>query len=309
MNLAIETIGLVKRYGRVTVLDGVSLSVPEGAVYGFLGPNGAGKTTTVRSLLGLTSVDAGVIRILGHDMVRERLAALAQVGALVERPSLYDHLSGQANLELTAIMLGLPKAAVGAALAVVDLERAARKKVAVYSLGMRQRLALARAILGSPRLLMLDEPTNGLDPDGIAKMRDLIRELPARMNGTVFVSSHLLSEIEQIASHVGVMRGGRLVFEGPVARLVGRTASIRIVVDDGERARSIVAAAGAEVASIDGNCLRVRLAEASDLTQASQRINLALNSAGIGVSTIAPDRITLEQAYHHLTERTSRETA
>nr|WP_206543602.1 ATP-binding cassette domain-containing protein [Sphingomonas sanguinis] len=198
--MAIETEHLTKRYAGRSVVDDVALRVPMGCVYGFLGPNGAGKTTTMRLLLGLLRADAGTIRLVGHDLVRRRRDALAQVGAFVESASLYDHLTGRANLDITRRLLGLPAGEIDRVLEIVEMRDAAPARTGTYSLGMKQRLALARAMLGSPRLLLLDEPTNGLDPDGIVAMRLLIRALPARIGGTVFVSSHLLTEVEQMGS-------------------------------------------------------------------------------------------------------------
>jgi ABC-2 type transport system ATP-binding protein len=222
-DLAIETTGLTKRFGDHAAVDGVDLAVPRGAVYGFLGPNGSGKTTTIRMLLGLASATAGEIRVLGRDMPRHVSDVLPRVGALVEGPAFYPFLSGAANLHrLDTANLQAPggtrRARVAAALESVGLTHAARKKVHAYSLGMKQRLGLANALLSPRELLVLDEPTNGLDPQGTREVRHLIRSLAER-GSTVFVSSHLLAEIEQICTHVAVMSTGRLVAQGTLDEL------------------------------------------------------------------------------------------
>lgn len=299
MGLAIETLGLVKRFGRTNVLHGVDLAVPEGCVYGFLGPNGAGKSTTMRALLGLIRADAGTIRLLGHDLRRDRRAALRHVGSLIEQPALYDHLSGTDNLRLTRILLGLPPGEEGRVLEVVGLAQAGRKLVGSYSLGMKQRLAIARAIMGTPRLLLLDEPTNGLDPDGIIAMRDLIRDLPNRIGGTVFVSSHLLVEIEQTASVAGLMQGGRLVLQDKVSALLGAQSILRVTLDDPVRGAAVLAAAGLSGAVIDGASLVMPMARHDVALPAA--INRVLVEAGLAVSALERERPNLEQVYRRAT--------
>jgi len=216
---AVLTRGLTKRFGAVTAVSDVALEVPRRCVYGFLGLNGAGKTTTIRMLLGLVRPTQGEIEILGFPMPARRRDVLARVGAVVEAPTLYAHLTGVENLELTRRLIGAGKPSIPRALDIVDMSPPARRLVGKYSTGMRQRLGIANALLGSPELLILDEPSNGLDPSGIEALRKLIRELPSRMNATVLVSSHILSEIEQIADHVGILHEGRLVLQGPLAPL------------------------------------------------------------------------------------------
>ncbi len=299
MGLAIETLGLVKRFGRTTVLDGVDLAVPEGCVYGFLGPNGAGKSTTMRALLGLIRADAGTIRLLGHDLRRDRRGALRNVGSLIEQPALYDHLSGTDNLRLTRILLGLPPGEEGRVLEVVGLAQAGRKLVGSYSLGMKQRLAIARAIMGTPRLLLLDEPTNGLDPDGIIAMRDLIRDLPNRIGGTVFVSSHLLVEIELTASVAGLMQGGRLVLQDKVSALLGSQSILRVTLDDPVRGAAVLAAAGLPGAVIERSSLVMSIARHDPALAAA--INRVLVEAGLAVSALERERPNLEQVYRRAT--------
>ena len=198
--------------------------MPEGSIYGFLGPNGAGKSTTLKMLLGLVRPTAGEIQVLGREMNRaNRLAVLRQVGSLIESPSYYGHLTGEENLRIVQTLRGVPERNIREVLQIVRLDGQRGKKVAHYSLGMKQRLGLAAALLGYPRLLILDEPTNGLDPAGIQEMRELIQSLPGRFGMTVVVSSHLLSEIDQIADTVGIIREGELVFQDTLAALHGRS--------------------------------------------------------------------------------------
>ena len=220
----IETHDLCKQYGTALRVAHVDLSVPEGSIYGFLGPNGAGKSTTLKMLLGLVRPTAGEIQVLGREMNRaNRLAVLRQVGSLIESPSYYGHLTGEENLRIVQTLRGVPERNIREVLQIVRLEGQRGKKVAHYSLGMKQRLGLAAALLGYPRLLILDEPTNGLDPAGIQEMRELIQSLPGRFGMTVVVSSHLLSEIDQIADTVGIIREGELVFQDTLAALHGRS--------------------------------------------------------------------------------------
>ena len=223
MNI-IETHDLCKQYGNVLRVAHLSLSVPEGSVYGFLGPNGAGKSTTLKLLLGLVRPTAGGIRILGKNLDgANRLAVLRQVGSLIESPSYYGHLTGEENLRIVQTLRGVPERNVREVLQIVRLDGQRGKKVAHYSLGMKQRLGLAAALLGYPRLLILDEPTNGLDPAGIQEMRELICDLPGRFGMTVVVSSHLLSEIDQMADHVAIIREGELVFQDTLEVLHSRS--------------------------------------------------------------------------------------
>ena len=212
----IEVNSLARRFGKVQALDGVNLRVPRGSIYGFLGPNGAGKTTTIRILLGLLRPHAGEVRLLGYPIPAQRLVALRRVGTLVENPSLYPHLTGYENLELLRRMIDATPAQVQRALSIVGLDapRDAHRAVRGYSQGMRQRLGIAMALLPVPELLILDEPTNGLDPAGIHEMRELIRRLPEQEGVTVFLSSHLLSEVEQLATRIGIIAQGRTIFEG-----------------------------------------------------------------------------------------------
>ena len=216
----VQTRGLCKQYGKVLRVNRLDLQIPEGAIYGFLGPNGAGKSTTLKMILGLVRPTAGSISVFGKEVNgHNRLDMLKQVGSLIESPSYYGHLTGEENLKVVQTLRGVPEKDVYEVLEIVRLEGQRSKKVAHYSLGMKQRLGLAAALLGFPRLLILDEPTNGLDPAGIQEMRELICSLPARFGMTVLVSSHLLSEIDQMADHVGIIREGELVFQDTLEAL------------------------------------------------------------------------------------------
>lgn len=220
MEYAVTTTGLCKEYaGRAAVQD-LDLCVPYGSVYGFIGPNGAGKTTTMKLLLGLLHPTAGSIHVLDEALTpQNRLKILSHTGSLIESPSYYAHLTAAENLQLVAGLKGAEPRDVARVLDIVRLTPDARRKVGQFSLGMRQRLGIAMALLGWPTLLILDEPTNGLDPAGIQEMRALIAEMPRRYGATVLISSHLLSELEQVVDHVGILDKGRLLFQGPLAEL------------------------------------------------------------------------------------------
>lgn len=220
MEPVIVTEGLSKQYGKLLRVNRLNLSVPEGAIYGFLGPNGAGKSTTLKMLLGLVHPTAGEIHILGQRMERQnRLQILQQVGALIEMPSYYGHLTGEENLRILQKLRDVPDRNVREVLKIVRLNEHKNKKVSQYSLGMKQRLGLAGALLAFPKLLILDEPTNGLDPAGIQELRELICSLPERYDMTVVLSSHLLSEIDQMADVVGIIGEGNLIFQDTLTRL------------------------------------------------------------------------------------------
>ncbi|MEU5876321.1 ABC transporter ATP-binding protein [Spirillospora sp. NPDC047279] len=286
----IVTRSLTKRYGRITAVNEVDLDVREGDRYGLLGPNGSGKTTLVRMILGLVYATAGEIEVLGRPIPKHTGEVLREVGALVEGPGAYGHLSGRANLVLLDAAGpggGGPRAArrrrVEEALERVGLSGVDDRAVKTYSLGMRQRLGLAAALLHEPRLLVLDEPTNGLDPQGIREVRDLLEELNA--NGTtIFLCSHLLGEVEQLCTRVGVMDGGRLVLEEEMDEL--RTPTGRIVVETPD-ADEVVALLDGGVEHRDGDRLLVRGADAAEL-------NARLNRQGLRISEIQVQRRSLE---------------
>jgi ABC-type multidrug transport system ATPase subunit len=217
--MVIQTEGLTFNFGSQTVVKSLSLQVPEGSIYGFLGPNGAGKTTTIKLLLNLLHSQEGSIKIFGLDFQANRTEILAQVGSLIEQPAIYGHLTGRENLRNRAILLQVSEKRVDEMLKLVRLSQAGNKKASNYSLGMKQRLGIALALLSDPKLLMLDEPTNGLDPNGIIEIRELLKELVSKHNKTVFISSHLLGEIERMATHVGIINNGELLFQGPITDL------------------------------------------------------------------------------------------
>ena len=295
--LAIETRGLTRRFGARTAVDAISMTVPDRSVYGFLGRNGAGKTTTLKMLLGLLKPPAGSAFVCGFDVARDRIAAARRIGALLEAHGLYPNLSGRENLDLTRTLLGLPATEVDRALEVVEMSEHARRRVSDYSLGMRQRLGLARAMLGAPPVLVLDEPTNGLDPDGIADMRRFLKALPDRTGATVLLSSHLLGEIEQTATHVGIVHEGRLVLEGDLASIKADQApEIALRVDDPVRAARVLRDHDLTVTEA-GDELIARLRPGYDHDSAVAGLNRALVSAGVGVFAVGARTRSLEGIY------------
>ena len=294
-DLVIETTELTKRYGeRVVAVDGLNLRVRRGEVYGFLGPNGAGKTTTLRMLLGLVRPTSGSALVLGATPGSP--AGLAGIGALVETPSLYPFLSGRDNLGVLARHAGVPAARVEVVLEEVELTEWAADRVSTYSLGMKQRLGVAAALIKDPQLLILDEPTNGMDPAGMAEMRTFIRVL-GRGGRTVLLSSHLMTEVEQICDRVGVIRAGRLVGQGTVHELRGRE-SLRVRAQPLDAAERLLATLPEveDVAAVDGG-LRVTADPA-----VAAAINQALVQAGIAVSELRPEQASLEEVFLELTQ-------
>ena len=300
MSAAIETTELSRRFQRHLAVDAVSMTVPEQAVYGFLGRNGAGKTTTLKMLLGLIRPSGGTARICGVDVGADRLGAARKVGALLEAHGFYGNLSGRENLDLTRSLIGLPRTEIDRVLEVVEMTEHGGRRVSDYSLGMRQRLGLARAMLGAPPVLILDEPTNGLDPDGIADMRRFLGELPARTGATVLLSSHLLGEIEQTATHVGIIHQGRLVLEGELARLKAELApEVTVETDDPARAAELAGARGFTVAQAADRIV-ASLKPGEDARAASAALNRALVEADIAVFAIGPRARTLEGIYREV---------
>ena len=290
----IETEALTKRYGgAIVAVDALDLRVRRGEVYGFLGPNGAGKTTTLRMLLGLIRPTSGTATVLGASPGAP--AALARIGAMVEAPGLYPYLSGRDNLRVLAGHAGAAPERVGAVLAETGLSDRAGDRARTYSMGMKQRLGVAAALLKDPELLILDEPTNGLDPAGMAEMRAFIRSL-AKGGRTVVLSSHLMGEVEQVCDRVGVIRDGVLVAEGTVEELRGR-ASLRVRAEPiGEAARLVALLPEVAEVATDGALLDVR----ADV-DAAAGINRALVTAGIEVSEITQRRASLEDVFLELT--------
>lgn len=227
MNI-IETENLTKSYADFIAVSGVNLHIPQGAVYGFLGPNGAGKSTTMKMFLGLTKPTNGSFTIDGKKYPDSRVQILKEIGSFIEAPAFYGNLSGEENLEIIRKILGLPKSSVAEALEIVGLTQFKKRLAKKYSLGMKQRLGLASALLGKPPILILDEPTNGLDPVGIHEIRTLIRSFPEKWGCTVLVSSHLLSEIELMADTVGILNHGHMLFEGTLEQLKFNAVLLRI---------------------------------------------------------------------------------
>ncbi len=293
-DVVLRTRGLTKRFGKRRAVDGLDLEVRRGQVFGFLGPNGAGKTTTIRMLVGLVRPNDGDAELFGVSIRRRRLEALQRVGAMVETPAFYDHLSGQRNLELlSALSGGATRGRIRETLRIVGLFGRERDKVGTYSHGMKQRLGLAHALLPHPELLILDEPATGLDPEGLREVRDLIGRLGSE-GLTIFLSSHLLHEVEQTCTHVGIIREGRLVASGSVAELLGgEKQTATVVVDDPQRAADVLGDQPfVTVAALGDGRLRVvgdpdRLADA----------NALLVSQGLRVSAIIPERTSLEEMY------------
>ncbi len=219
MENMIETHDLTKSYSDFTAVSGLNLHIQKGRIYGFLGPNGAGKSTTMKMFLGLTKPTSGTFVINGKSYPKDRMEILREIGSFIEAPAFYGNLSGEENLDILRKILGLPKKSVRDALETVGLYEHRKRSARKYSLGMKQRLGLAGALLGQPPILILDEPTNGLDPAGIHEIRTLIRSLPQQYDCTVLVSSHLLSEIELMADDIGILNHGRLLFEGTLSAL------------------------------------------------------------------------------------------
>lgn len=293
----ITTSGLTKRFGSTTVVDGLDLRVPEGVVYGFLGPNGSGKSTTMKMLLSLLVPTTGEIEIFGRPMNRgTRRELLAHIGSLIEAPSVYGHLTGAENMRIVQRLLGLTDAQVTNALATVRLEQHRDKLVRNYSLGMKQRLGIAMALARSPRLLILDEPTNGLDPAGIEEVRELLVSLAAD-GVTVMVSSHLLAEMEKMAQVLGIIDHGRLVFQGTRAELFER-ALPDLVIDtpDTDLAARVLAEHSPQ--RVDGG---LRLVDLS--TDATAAGVAALVGAGVAVHEVRREQQSLEDVFIEITGR------
>ena len=296
MSNAVETHALKRRFGDNWAVDGVDLQVPDRSVYGFLGENGAGKTTTIRLLLGLLRPSGGSAAIFGCDVARDRREAARLVGALVEIPSHYDHLTGRENLDISRRLLGIERSEIDRVLDIVDLSRDADRRAGGYSLGMRQRLGVARALLGRPRLLILDEPTNGLDPNGIRDMRALIAGLPEQEGVTVLVSSHVLAEVERFATHLGLMHRGKLLMQGPIGELQARRGNrIRIDVDKPDAAMALLASAGISAERQGGSVVVEQ--SAGSIAADAARLNALLVGHGIAVSGLAVSRPTLEELF------------
>ncbi len=295
MTLAIQSDGLSRRFGKLPAVEGLDLRVPEGTITAFLGPNGAGKTTTIRLLLGLLKPTSGTCEVLGHRP--GEVEALRQLGAMVESPSLYGHLTGFENVEITRLMRGGVRSETDRVLEVVGLTRDAHRVVQQYSLGMRQRLAMALALFGSPRLLVLDEPTNGLDPSGIQEIRELIRQVPKQTGAAVFLSSHILAEVEQVASNLVVIHRGVLRYQGPTGDLGDQGVPWQqIRVDQVDRA----------LAQLRERGLEVKYEEPYVLVQTPDEgvpaLAALLVNSGLALHELTPRRVSLETRFLALLE-------
>ncbi len=294
----IETRGLTRFFGGLKAVDEVCLQVPRGSIYGFLGPNGAGKTTTIRMLLGLAHPHGGGVCLFGLPFAGHRRQILRRTGTLVESPSLYPHLSGWENLEILRRLTGAKRSQIQRVLAITHLEDAARRPVKEYSLGMRQRLGLAMALFGEPQLLILDEPTNGLDPAGIHEMRELICSLPG-VGITVFLSSHMLSEVEHMATHIGIIDCGKLIFQGTADELrVHYLENAILVTERLEDARQFLLSQGWQAVHLDNQHLAIAVNGLCDVAM----INAQLVNAGYQVYHLALSHPTLEDIFLTLTD-------
>lgn len=292
----IETHELTKRYGKLTAVDGISFAVESGQVFGFLGPNGSGKTTTIGMLLGITTPTAGGIRLLGLSGGRGLPRARRRIGATAEAPNFYPYLSGYDNLRIVANVKGVDPRGIDAALETVRLSARARDRYSTYSLGMKQRLALAATILGDPELIILDEPTNGLDPEGMREIREIILELAER-GKTIFLSSHLLHEVERTCTHVAILRRGRIVRQGSVHEVAGGGTVVELRGGDPDALLAIVADYPPAVGfQRSGDAVIVDLND-DDLSA----LNAFVASRGIYLSHLAPRPRSLEEAFFEVT--------
>ncbi len=291
--------GLVKRYGEIVAVAGVELTVEAGDVFGYLGPNGAGKTTSLRMMLGLIRPTEGHVELFGRDPLADGARALDGVAGFVEGPRFYPYLSGRRNLRLLADLDGgVPARRIDEVLDVVELRDRAKDRVGGYSHGMRQRLGIAAALLREPKLLLLDEPTTGLDPAGMRDMRELVKRL-AGEGITILLSSHILAEVEELCNRVAIIRQGRIIYEGRLDELLRSAGGgYRLRTSDAGRARTLLLAHGVEgVQDVDGE-LRFQAEPA-----AVEALTIALGGAGIGISALVPHTATLEELFLGMTEQ------
>ena len=298
--MVIDTQGLSFHFGSQQVVKSLSLQVPEGSIYGFLGPNGAGKTTTIKLLLNLLKTEEGSIRIFDKDLQSNRIAILAQIGSLIEQPAIYLHLTGKENLMNRALLLEVPESRVDEMLALVHLKDAANKKAGKYSLGMKQRLGIALALLPDPKLLILDEPTNGLDPNGIIEVRELLIRLVTKHNKTVFVSSHLLAEVERMATHVGIIDKGELLFQGSIKDLEDISQPrVQIEVNNTVDAANLLKKQGFTVTDITEDNLSIPFTSKTQMSE----INALLNRNNYQVYSIHKVHKDLEKLFLDITQK------
>lgn len=294
---AIETTGLTHRFSSETVLRGIDLTVPNGSIYGFLGPNGAGKTTTLRLLLGLLRRQQGTIAIFGKTLDRDRLDILRRVGSSIESPSLYEHLTAAENLEVWRRVFRCARQRIDEVLTLVGLASAGRKRVAQFSLGMKQRLSIGVALLHEPALLLLDEPTNGLDPHGILEMRNLLAALNREKGTTILVSSHILSEIQRLVTHVGIIHRGTLQFQGTLDALLARQQeSSFTALDTSDNAKALEIARQAGLAGQVREKVHLRALSREEAGQ----LTIALAAGGVTIYEITTIRRDLESIFFDL---------
>ncbi|KYG80047.1 bacitracin ABC transporter ATP-binding protein [Roseivirga seohaensis] len=297
----IQTNNLTFNFGSFKALDQVNLNVPEGSIYGFLGPNGAGKTTTIRILLDLFHSKPGQVKLFGQELLANKVELLGKVGALIENPSIYKHLTGRQNLEVVRRMIGAPKSRIDEVLKIVRLTDNANKKAKNYSLGMCQRLGLASALLSDPDLLILDEPTNGLDPSGIIEMRELIIRLNKEHGKTIFLSSHILTEIEKMATDVAIIDQGKIMYEGKLDGLHNNDSSqfLEIKLDNSQKAIEIIKELNYTISEHDSKTITLPIMDKTDIS----KINKALVQNDIEVYQLKSTEETLEAIFLNLTKK------
>jgi ABC-2 type transport system ATP-binding protein len=298
--VVIDTENLTFDFGKQTVVKSLSLKVPEGSIYGFLGPNGAGKTTTIKLLLNLLQIQEGSIHIFGQELHSNRLGILSQIGSLIEQPAIYLHLTGRENLLNRALLLQVSAKRVDDMLDLVHLTNAANKKAGQYSLGMKQRLWIALALLADPKLLILDEPTNGLDPNGIIEVRELLKKLVAEHNKTVFISSHLLAEVERMATHVGIINYGELLFQGSIKDLEGMSKpTVQIETDNTIDAANFLKKNNVTVSEVNEHHIFVPFTSKQQMGE----INALLNKSGYTIYSINKQQKDLEKLFLDITQK------
>ncbi|MDB5090728.1 MAG: transporter ATP-binding protein [Mucilaginibacter sp.] len=297
--MVISTSNLTFTFGNQTVVKSLSLQVPEGSIYGFLGPNGAGKTTTIKLLLNLLKTQEGSINIFDLELQSNRIKILSQIGSLIEQPAIYLHLTGKENLLNRALLLQIPEKRVDEMLALVHLKDAAHKKAGQYSLGMKQRLGIALALLSDPKLLILDEPTNGLDPNGIIEIRELLMKLTSEYKKTVFISSHLLAEIQKMATHVGIINFGELMFQGSIQELEALSKpSVQIETDRTVDAANFLKKNNFTVSEVNDHQLFVPFTSKENMGE----INTLLNQNGYTIYSINKQQQDLEKLFLAITQ-------
>ena len=300
MDYIMETVGLRKAYKGNIVVDNVNIHIPKGAIYGFVGPNGAGKSTVMKMILNLIQSDAGEVQLLGEKVTDHSYEIFKKVGSIIENPYFYDKMTARQNLELHCEYMGFPnEERIDEVLHLVDLQNVEGKQVRHYSLGMKQRLAIARAILARPEFLILDEPINALDPDGIREMRNLFQRLNWEDGTTIFISSHILSEVDLLADMIGIIRHGKLLTELPIEEIhKHQTAYISLQVDDVTRAAALIEGMGIKNFSVlDKEFIRI-----SDSDVSGKTLSKALIENGVGLESIGRKQDTLEDFFFQLTE-------